>query len=79
MESIAKRLHGEMELRFESYRRVYRQADMKPPQVHLVPLGSFAAAQTGPVECGLFDHSDDAAAVKKILKAAWEAVAVSAV
>ncbi len=82
LESIAKRLHGEMELRFESYRRVYRQADMKPPKVYLVPLGSFAAAQTGPVETptsgGLFDHSANADQVRKVVKAAWEHVSVSA-
>jgi hypothetical protein len=61
---------------------VYRQADMKPPKVYLVPLGSFAAAQTGPVETptsgGLFDHSANADLVRKVVKAAWEHVSVSA-
>ncbi|HEX2859653.1 MAG TPA: GH3 auxin-responsive promoter family protein [Alphaproteobacteria bacterium] len=78
LESLARRLHGEMELRFESYRKVFRVGSVKPPQVHLVPLGSFAAAQTGPVDSGLFDHSEDAALVRKVLKAAWESLVVSA-
>jgi hypothetical protein len=84
LESIAKRLYGEMELRFESYRTATRQTDLKPPEVHLVPIGSFAASHPGPVgalnnDGGLFDHSRDAAAIRKILKTAWESAIIPAV
>ncbi|MFZ2587514.1 MAG: GH3 auxin-responsive promoter family protein [Alphaproteobacteria bacterium] len=72
LESIAKRLHAEMDLRWEGYRKGFKEANIKPPQVHFVPMGSFAAAQTMQGEFSHFDHSPDAAMVRKILGVAWQ-------
>lgn len=72
LESIAKRLHAELELRWEGYRTKSKEAEIKPPQVHFVPMGSFAAAQTMQGEFSHFDHSPDAAMIRKILGVAWQ-------
>lgn len=72
MDSIAKRLHAEMDLRFPTYRSQLRSAGVKPPQVHFVPMGSFAASQTLQADFGHFDHSQDAALIKRVLAVAWQ-------
>lgn len=72
LQSVAKRFHAEMDLRSETYRRKYKEAAIKPPRVHFVPMGSFAAAQTMVAEFGHFDHSPDAALVRKVLSVAWD-------
>ncbi|MCP5404893.1 MAG: GH3 auxin-responsive promoter family protein [Pseudomonadaceae bacterium] len=73
--SVAKRLHAEMELRFEPYRAGCKGGQIRPPKVHVVPMGSFAAAQTMAPEFGHFDHSADAALVRRILSVAWQSQA----
>lgn len=72
MESIAKRLHSEMDLRFSNYRSQMRGGGLKPPQVHFVPMGSFAASQTLQADFGHFDHSPDGALIKRVLGVAWQ-------
>jgi hypothetical protein len=72
LESIARRMHTELDLRSEKYRMAYRMAHFGPPQVHFVPMGSFAAAFTHAPEFTQFDHSPDASLCKRILAAAWE-------
>jgi hypothetical protein len=72
LHSIAKRLHAELDLRSISYRNAYRGGALRMPKVHMVPMGTFAAAASGPVEHTQFDHSLDAAQCRKILAGAWE-------
>ncbi len=72
MESIAKRLHSELELRYEVYRANTRQGNIKPAVVHFVPIGTFAAATPQVPDLSLFDHSTEAAGVRKILSPAWQ-------
>lgn len=72
LESMAKRMHAEMDLRFETYRKESKNGGIKPPQVHFVPMGSFAASQVIQNEFSLFDHTPDASILQKILGAAWE-------
>lgn len=72
LDSIAKRLSGELELRFEGYRLGIRQSGLHMPQVHMLPMGSFAAASVGVPEFTHFDHSADAAEVKKRVASAWQ-------
>lgn len=72
LESIAKRLHAELDLRCEPYRKAYRAAAFKTPKVHFVPMGTFAAAFTSLPEFTQFDHSADASQCKKVLAAAWD-------
>lgn len=79
MDSIAKRLHAEMDLRFEGYRNGVRNSNIRPPQVNLVPMGTFAAAQSGVAEYGHFDHSPDATQVKRILGVAWQSKTIEGV
>ncbi len=76
LESIAKRLHAEMDLRFATYRTQMKSAGLKPPQVHFVPMGSLSASQTMLPELSHFDHSPDAAIVRKILSVAWQSTMV---
>ena len=79
LESIAKRMHAELDLRAEAYRSSYRSAAFKPPQVHFVPMGTFAAAFTTTPDFSQFDHSADANLCKKVLAAAWDAKMCEAV
>ncbi len=72
LHSIARRLHAELDLRSPSYRNAYRGASLRPPQVHVVPMGTFAAASSTAAEHTQFDHSPDAAHCRKILGSAWE-------
>lgn len=72
MDSVAKRLHAELDLRAAGYRSAYRSAAFRPPRVHFVPMGTFAAAFTTTPEFSQFDHSPDASLCKKVLAAAWE-------
>lgn len=72
LDSIAKRLHAELDLRAAGYRTAYRGAAFKPPKVHFVPMGTFAAAFTTTPEFSQFDHSPDAALCRKVLAAGWE-------
>ena len=72
LESIAKRLHSELELRSPGYREAFRKAAFRPAQVQFVPMGTFAAASSGGQTFGQFDHSPTAQECKKILAAAWE-------
>jgi hypothetical protein len=72
LDSVAKRIHAELDLRAAAYRTAYRGAVFKPPQVHFVPMGTFAAAFTSTPEFSQFDHSPDAALCKRVLAAAWE-------
>ncbi len=76
--SIARRLHTELELRSPTYRAAYRGAALKPPKVHIVPVGTFAAATTHACEHSQFDHSVDAQLCRKILSVAWESKALDA-
>lgn len=70
LESMAKRLHAELDLRCEPYRKSYRAAFFKAPKVSFVPMGTFAAAFTTVQEFTQFDHSPDAAVCKRVLAAA---------
>ena len=79
LESVAKRLHAELDLRAEGYRSAYRSAAFRPPRVHFVPMGTFAAAFSSSPEFSQFDHSADASLCKKVLGAAWEAQVFEAV
>ncbi|TKW61278.1 MAG: GH3 auxin-responsive promoter family protein [Blastochloris viridis] len=79
MDSIAKRLHSELDLRSAGYRSAYRAAAFRPPQVHFVPMGTFAAAFTTSPDFSQFDHSPDAALCKRVLNAAWESQMYEAV
>lgn len=72
LESVAKRLHAELDLRAEGYRSSYRSAAFRPPQVFFVPMGTFAAAFASVPEFSQFDHSPDASLCRKVLAAAWE-------
>lgn len=72
LESIAKRLQSELELRSESYRQNCQRLNIKMPILHVVPMGSFAAAALNMPELGHFDLSPDAAGVTRILGAAWQ-------
>ncbi len=72
LQSIAKRLHAELDLRSPSYRNAYRGAALRPPQVHIVPMGTFAAAASNAPTHSQFDHSADAGQCRKILGVAWE-------
>ncbi len=72
LHSIAKRLHAELDLRSISYRNAYRGGALRMPKVHMVPMGTFAAATSGPAEHTQFDHSADATLCRKILASAWE-------
>jgi|GEM_PF-2142941 len=72
LDSIAKRMHAELDLRAAGYRSAYRSAAFKPPQVHFVPMGTFAAAFTTTPDFSQFDHSADASLCLKVLAAAWE-------
>jgi hypothetical protein len=72
LDSIAKRMHAEMDLRFETYRTQMKSGNLKPPQVNFVPMGSFAASQTLQPDFGHFDHSPDASLVRKVLSVAWQ-------
>lgn len=79
LDSIAKRMHAELDLRAPYYRSAYRAAAFKPPKVHFVPMGTFAAAFTTTPDFSQFDHSPDAALCKRVLSAAWETKAMEAV
>ena len=72
LDSMAKRLHAEMDLRFDGYRKAIREAKMKLPVVHFVGMGSFAAAQLAWSDMSRLDHTSDAAIVNRILAAAWQ-------
>ena len=72
LDSIAKRLHAELDLRAAGYRSAYRSAAFRPPKVYFVPMGTFAAAFTTTPDFSQFDHSPDAALCRKVLAAAWE-------
>lgn len=72
LESIAKRLHAELNMRCEKYRNSYRGGAFQAPLVHFVPMGTFAAAFTGTPEFSQFDHSGDASLCKRVLAVAWE-------
>lgn len=72
LESIARRLHTELDLRCEKYRISYRMAHFGPPQVHFVPMGTFAATFTHAPDFTQFDHTPDAALCQRVLAAAWE-------
>ncbi|MCA3244139.1 MAG: GH3 auxin-responsive promoter family protein [Alphaproteobacteria bacterium] len=79
LQSIAKRLHAELDLRSPSYRNAYRGAALRPPKVHMVPMGTFAAAASNATEHAQFDHSADAAQCRKILGVAWESQVFEAI
>lgn len=79
MDSIAKRLHSELDLRSAGYRSAYRSAAFRPPQVHFVPMGTFAAAFTTSPDFSQFDHSPEATLCKRVLSAAWESQMFEAV
>ncbi|PZP39169.1 MAG: hypothetical protein DI585_04945 [Pseudomonas fluorescens] len=72
MDSIAKRLHAELDLRAAGYRSAFRSAAFRPAQVFFVPMGTFAAAFTTTPDFSQFDHSPDASLCRKVLAAAWE-------
>lgn len=72
LDSIAKRLHAELNMRCERYRNSYRGGAFKPPSVNFVPMGTFAAAFTSSPEFSQFDHSLDASLCKRVLNVAWE-------
>jgi hypothetical protein len=72
LHSIAKRLHAELDLRSTSYRNTYRGAALRPPKVHIVPMGTFAAAASNAPTHSQFDHSPAASQCRKILGVAWE-------
>lgn len=72
LDSIAKRIHAELDLRAPHYRSSFRAAAFKPAKVHFVPMGTFAAAFTTTPDFSQFDHSPDAALCKRVLSAAWE-------
>ncbi|NBV54570.1 MAG: hypothetical protein EBR79_02525, partial [Proteobacteria bacterium] len=65
LDSVARRLHAEIDLRSVAYRTAYRGAAFKGPQVHFVPMGTFAAAfSASPQEFSQFDHTMPACAKK---------------
>jgi hypothetical protein len=72
LDSIAKRLHAELDLRAAGYRSAYRSAAFRPPKIYFVPMGTFAAAFATTPDFSQFDHSPDASLCKKVLAAAWE-------
>ncbi len=72
LDSIAKRLHAELDLRSAGYRSSFRSAAFRPPKIYFVPMGTFAAAFTSTPDFSQFDHSADAALCRKVLAAAWE-------
>jgi len=72
MDSVAKRLHAELDQRAPAYRSAFRAASFRWPKVTFVPMGTFAAAFTGAPEQTQFDHSADASLCRKVIAAAWE-------
>lgn len=79
LDSIAKRLHAELDLRAAGYRSAFRSAAFHPAKIHFVPMGTFAAAFTSTPDFSQFDHSADASLCKKVLAAAWESQVFEAI
>ncbi len=78
-ESMVKRLHAELELRSTAYRNAFRASTLRPPKVHIVPMGTFSATSAHIDEFTQFDHSPDASQCKKVLAGAWEVKMIEAV
>lgn len=79
LDSVAKRLHAEMELRAAGYRSGFRSAAFRPAKIYFVPMGTFAAAFTSTPDFSQFDHSVDASLCRKVLAAAWESQVFDAI